>query len=100
MAKWPYNTARWARLREQVLRSSPVCVMCRAIGVVKAANAVDHITPISQGGAPFGRDNLQALCAECHNRHKQRQDKGGVIGGCDQHGMPIDPNHPWSASHG
>jgi 5-methylcytosine-specific restriction endonuclease McrA len=29
---------------------------------------VDHITPLADGGAPFDHENLQPLCASCHNR--------------------------------
>ena len=37
------------------------CKRCSAY-----ASEVDHITPISQGGDKWSRDNLQALCRGCH----------------------------------
>lgn len=96
MADWPYNTPRWQTLRAQTLRQEPLCRLCQANGSLTAANTVDHITPISQGGEPFDRANLQPLCASCHSRHKQRQDMGGTLPGCTSEGLPTDPLHPWN----
>ena len=33
-----------------------------------AGQIVDHIIPIADGGAEMDVDNLQVLCAACHNR--------------------------------
>ena len=36
--------------------------------------------------------NLMPLCVGCHNAshaEMKRED------GCDEHGMPLDPSHPW-----
>jgi len=32
---------------------------------------IDHIVPLSEGGAPLDRENLQGLCRE-HHREKTR----------------------------
>lgn len=96
MASWPYNTSLWQGLRERVLREEPLCRFCARAGEVVCATVVDHITPIADGGAPFNRANLQPLCASCHSRHKQRQDNGGLLSGCDVTGWPLDPLHPWN----
>ena len=64
-----YNSKRWRMLRRSVLFDEPLCP-CGAI-----ATDVDHIQPIEQGGAPFDRENCQALCKRCHSaktRNEQR----------------------------
>lgn len=67
-----YNTARWQRLRASVLAREPLCRECAGHGVVTAAQVVDHITPVVDGGGD-ARDNLQPLCASCHNQKTQRE---------------------------
>ena len=59
MANWPYNTARWDRLRRRVLREEPLCGYCRDMGQVKASEVVDHIVPVKQGITPA---RLSGLC--------------------------------------
>lgn len=44
-----------------------MCVMCKAEGVIKQAELVDHIKPIMDGGEVFDWDNLQSLCHSHHN---------------------------------
>ena len=40
---------------------------CRACGAELGAGAqVDHITPVTDGGPMWDRDNMQSLCTECH----------------------------------
>ena len=50
------------RMREVVLIEEPVCMICG----VKPSVEVDHILPLCKGGTDL-RDNLQGLCAECHD---------------------------------
>jgi 5-methylcytosine-specific restriction enzyme A len=62
-----YHIARWRQLRAQVLAASPLCVMCRAAGVIAAATQVDHID--RHHGDPelfWSFANLQGLCAYHH----------------------------------
>lgn len=58
--------------------------MCADRGVVTAATVVDHVIP-HRGDKDlfFASNNLQSLCEHCHNSHKQRQEKSGVLAGCD-----------------
>jgi len=104
MAKWPYCTSQWQRLREAKLSESPVCVVCEKRGQTAASTTVDHVTPISQGGAPFPElSGLMALCERCHNEKTAGFDrtKGNATGrrfkGCDASGNPIDPADGWWA---
>lgn len=67
---------RGVLLRQQVKREEVLCKSCLAKGRIAAVEEVDHIIPLSKGGTN-DRDNLQALCKECHEakttgRAKQR----------------------------
>ncbi|NSZ01218.1 hypothetical protein G6M70_07035 [Agrobacterium tumefaciens] len=53
MSRWPYNTARWQRLRIAKLMECPVCEPCRARGVIEIAEVVDHDKAINAGGDAF-----------------------------------------------
>ena len=62
----------WRRLRAVFLRNHPVCEIrhyCRG----EPATDVDHIVPISQGGARLDETNLQAACRRCHNWKTKQQ---------------------------
>jgi len=63
----------WRRLRKLVLaRDCYLCQLClQPAG--KSAH-VDHIVPRSRGGKD-SLDNLQTLCACCHNRKTAREDR-------------------------
>lgn len=51
--------------RERWLRAHPLCVSCEARGALAEATELDHITPLSRGGAEDD-SNLQGLCHTCH----------------------------------
>ena len=89
----PLNGAAWQRLRASVLAEQPLCVHCALIGRTSIADDVDH-----KDGNPGNneRENLQGLCHSCHSR-KTAADHGKAVSmGCDVHGMPLDPRHPWN----
>ena len=102
MAKWPYCTSRWQKLRQAKLAQSPVCLVCEKRGQTELATTVDHVIPISQGGDPFpDLAELMALCERCHNEKTSGFDRtlGNASGrrfkGCDAGGNPIDPADGW-----
>ena len=102
MAKWPYNTTTWARLRAAHLSIEPLCRACHAEGRLAIANTVDHVVPISEGGSAFpGHDGLASYCAPCHSAKTARGAEAGAIRstkprrGCNPDGSPLDPAHPW-----
>jgi len=74
--------------------------MCKKVGRKVPANHIDHIIPISRGGAPLDLANLQSLCLSCHNRKTNMMDRGGnksvPIKGCRVDGLPLDPDHWWN----
>ena len=65
---------RWRRIRRAVLDSANWrCASCSRFG-----NEVDHIIPLHRGGAPWARDNLQALCGGprgCHAMKTARENR-------------------------
>lgn len=107
MANWPYNTSRWAKLRETKLCEKPLCEICDRRGLIVAAVAVDHFRPISQGGSPFPElSGLLSLCERCHNEKTAGFDKPGGDGfrrrfkGTGPDGNPVDPFDPWHGGGG
>lgn len=96
MAKWPYNTQRWQRLRRAKLQQNPLCEDCLKRQLVIPAEAVDHFMPIRNGGDAFPPlDQLSSLCISCHN-YKTRGEQLGwekipprEFRGCDESGRPI-----------
>src|SRR5688572_3546638 len=105
MAKWPYNTAQWRRVRREQLSLHPWCQYCRH-GRLTIAREVDHVKPINQGGDPWDMSNLRSTCSPCHASKTRNTD---VLGkphttrkqkGCDAQGRPLDESHPWNQQAG
>ncbi len=61
-----YDLARWTAVRIRVIREEPWCRACLTQGIKKLSSQVDHIIALEDGGDPWSRKNLQALCNECH----------------------------------
>lgn len=68
---------RWRRARLDHLKIHPLCVRCRAKGIVKAANVVDHIDP-HKGckGLFWDVSNWQSLCKYHHDQKTATEDGG------------------------
>jgi len=106
MASYFYSSKRWRSTRKRKLELNPLCEDCATLGLIEAANHVDHVQAISDGGEPFDLSNLRSLCVSCHSRKTVYKDGGFGKGrqeykirakGCDTNGLPIDPNHPWNS---
>jgi 5-methylcytosine-specific restriction endonuclease McrA len=52
----------WRRLRAQVLAGDPWCAICRR----RPATTVDHIVPVSRGGAELDPQNCRPACGPCN----------------------------------
>lgn len=65
-----YRTKTWKATRQKVLRENPWCVVP---GCQNMATDVDHITPLRDGGSPYGVDNLQPLCRKHHSEKTMRE---------------------------
>lgn len=74
--RW-YKTADWQRLRWSVLsRDLFTCRRCGRIEADTSQLVADHIDPHRGDRAKFwDADNLQCLCAPCHNGAKQAEEK-------------------------
>jgi 5-methylcytosine-specific restriction protein A len=87
---------RWQRLRLAFLKANPLCVMCLARGFTVAAQVVDHIKAHKGDLKLFwDRNNWQALCKLCHDKHKQRQERLDEMAAemCSADGY--NPNSDW-----
>jgi 5-methylcytosine-specific restriction endonuclease McrA len=72
-----YKTSKWQALRWQVLvRDLFTCRKCGRIITEKGKAIADHI--VAHKGRTdlfWSIDNLQCLCAECHDSAKQAEEK-------------------------
>ena len=73
----------WDKLRKKVLeRDMYLCQACKRdgiltpLGVKPYDHAVDHIKPKAKGGTD-DEDNLEGLCADCHDAKTEREAKEG-----------------------
>jgi 5-methylcytosine-specific restriction enzyme A len=76
-------------------RDNGLCQECFRHGILTAAQEVDHIQALVNGGSDSD-DNKEALCLDCHVL-KTRDDKGLTpSAACDVNGMPRDKRHHWN----
>lgn len=82
-----YFTARWSRLRAQILaRDRHLCQACLRFGVTRAGDQVDHIANAELNPELFwSAGNLQTLCRTCHSQKTRRSDREVVarVGGSE-----------------
>ena len=77
-AKGLYKGQAWKKLRAEYIKSvGGLCERCYQRGVVKPAEIVHHkeyVSPDNIGDASvtLNRENLEALCRECHEREHRR----------------------------
>jgi 5-methylcytosine-specific restriction enzyme A len=67
------GTARWRRLKARVLKRDEYVCRLGLPGCLVEATTVDHVNPVSQGGAPYDEANLVASCAPCNLRKGARR---------------------------
>lgn len=67
--------AAWKRVRAAYAAANPVCEdpEGRHGEYPPPVAIVDHVTPISEGGARLDPSNLQSLCRSCHGRKTARE---------------------------
>ncbi len=101
MKKW-YAQAHWKRLRDWQLNREPFCRMCTARGLIDTiATVVDHIVPHRGDWSLFAdQNNLQSLCQQCHDKHKQAKETRGWSDEVSIDGFPIDADHPFNGEGG
>lgn len=75
-----YDDPRWEPARRYVIaRDQGLCVICKARGLIRSGNQVDHIIELTEEnkGDPdiaYNPDNLRTLCVDCHNLRHGRGD--------------------------
>lgn len=70
-----YQTPEWTALSKLVRSEEPLCRECKKANTLTPTECIDHIIPHRGDWDKFiDRDNLQSLCARCHNR-KSRQEQ-------------------------
>lgn len=66
------TSARWKKLRAQVIREEPVCRLRLSCCTIRTQTA-DHIIPVShRPDLRFLRSNLRGACYACNMRRKNR----------------------------
>ena len=77
--KW-YKTARWRKLRSKILeRDRFTCCRCNRPQLLSRNLVADHRLPHRGGEDLFWDEgNLQCMCKECHDRHKQREERANA----------------------
>jgi 5-methylcytosine-specific restriction protein A len=67
MARKPQYSGPWKKVRLKVLERDGHACQIRGPGCTGAAQEVDHILPVSMGGAWYEEENLRASCSKCNN---------------------------------
>lgn len=72
MARKPWYEGPWKKVRRQVLeRDNHLCQIGSA-GCTRNATEVDHVLPVSMGGAWYDSDNLRASCRWCNLQRNRK----------------------------
>lgn len=71
-----YKSRRWASIRRDQLQTYPLCEVHRAAGFLVAADVVDHVVRMTDGGSQSDGRNLMSLCSTCHDRKSALERRG------------------------
>lgn len=65
----------WKRIRDSYAMANPLCEQCLSKGKYVMTEEIHHKIPLANGGS-HDRNNLIALCKECHSRvHAESGDR-------------------------
>lgn len=71
-----YDSAEWRNLRTEFLSANPLCEWCLLVGIVTAANTVDHRQPRrTHPQLALTWSNLRSSCGPCHSRYGATADR-------------------------
>lgn len=101
--KYPklYGSPQWRHTRLAVLdRDLFLCQQCLRMGketLLTVSSPVHHKTP-HRGNRElfFDKDNLEAVCNDCHDSIIQMEEKYGYSQACGVDGYPISQDHPFN----
>lgn len=68
-----YNSTKWRKFARFYKQHNPICVDCKAEGLIGPAEVADHIQRIEDGGERYNEDNIQSLCNRHHNKKSGRE---------------------------
>jgi 5-methylcytosine-specific restriction protein A len=92
-----YKLKAWLVARAAQLAKQPLCERCLQRKRIVAATVVNHRKPHKGDWALFiDPANHESSCKPCHDGEIQQEERTGYVAGCDEHGRPLDPNHPWN----
>jgi hypothetical protein len=69
----------WTNTSRAFRREFPLCAIHEFFGYVEPSTQVDHIIPITEGGAKLDRNNLMAICGDCHSYKSGKESSGPLI---------------------
>jgi len=75
-----YRSTEWLMLRQYILSKNPLCERCLKKDRITPATEIHHRVDLAY--FPEGRldpNNLEALCAPCHNSHSAREATGSEL---------------------
>jgi 5-methylcytosine-specific restriction protein A len=67
MARKPWYQGPWRKIRLEILERDRHRCQIKGPGCTGEALEVDHILPVSLGGAWWDPENLRASCSRCNN---------------------------------
>lgn len=70
-----YHSSQWRKTSLLYREHNPFCEKCLTNGKHTFGTSVDHIKSLKLGGDPFDWDNLETLCAKCHNKKTREEQK-------------------------
>lgn len=89
-----YSTARWKRLAKLQLQKQPLCQISLALGLIVAADTVDHIKPHRGDWDLFiDENNLQSVSKQMHDTICQQMECGNWQPSIGLDGWPIESEY-------
>jgi 5-methylcytosine-specific restriction endonuclease McrA len=96
-----YKRAAWKKTRLAYLSQFPICEVADYCGDIMEGEIVDHIVPISQGGAPYDPRNFCTMSKRLHDLKSALEQNRGVLvdytRSQDGYFIPIDKSELWKA---
>lgn len=74
-----YNSSAWRNTSRSYREDNPLCEVYSDQGRTVAAQMVDHLIRIEDGGSPFDPANLMAMSHQQHNRKSGMERHKGIL---------------------
>ena len=93
MPKNPAYDHNWAKVRLAVLERDAHQCQIKLAGCTGVADSVDHIVPLSEGGARLDPSNLRASCRYCNLARNGA--RAGQLAAAFSAGTDSTPSRRW-----